>query len=74
MVFINVNYPINVVGFFNLFAVSSFSFIPDPFQLFFPSLYDKMQTGLSAPQKILDNDMDGRFLNNNGVMAAIWGI
>eukprot|EP00331_Platyophrya_macrostoma_P034254 CAMPEP_0176460976 /NCGR_PEP_ID=MMETSP0127-20121128/34352_1 /TAXON_ID=938130 /ORGANISM="Platyophrya macrostoma, Strain WH" /LENGTH=587 /DNA_ID=CAMNT_0017852525 /DNA_START=735 /DNA_END=2498 /DNA_ORIENTATION=+ len=74
LVFINVNYPQNVVWFFNLFSVASFTFIPDPIRFLFPGLADQMEVRLNAPQKFLDNGMDGRFLNNSGIMVATWAL
>ena len=74
LLYMNVNYPENVNAFFELFSISSFSFIPNPIEVLLPKLYEEMQVPLTSPPKFLDNDMDARFLGNCGLMLAGWGI
>ena len=73
LLFLNVNYPYNVVVFFKLFSVSSFEgMVPNPIEYLFPAIYEQMQAGLPSPPKFTDNDMDGLFLNNAGSTLAAW--
>ena len=73
LIFLNVNYPYNVVVFFKLFSVSSFEgMVPNPIEYLFPTIYEQMQEGLPSPLKFSDNDMDGLFLNNAGSTLAAW--
>ena len=72
LLFINVNYPENVMNFFQIFNMGSFAFLPDPIALLFPNLAEAMEEPLPAPPKFLDNDMDGRFLNNTGESLGMW--
>lgn len=74
LLYLNVNYPENVNTFFELFSISSLSFIPDPIEVLVPKLYEEMQVPLTSPPKFLDNDTDARFLNNCGLMLTGWGI
>ena len=73
LLFLNVNYPYNVIAFFKLFSVGSVNaMIPNPIQYVFPTLYEEMQAGLPSPPKFSDNDMDALYLNNAGSTLAGW--
>ena len=72
--YMNVNYPENVNAFFELFSISSFSFIPNPIEVLAPEIYEEMQVPLTSPPKFLDNELDARFLNSCGLMLTGWGI
>jgi len=69
MIFINVEYPANVIPFFKLFSMGSLNFLPNPTAWFFPDIEDE---SLDAPQKFLDNDVDGLFLQTGGEMLLTW--
>ena len=73
LLYLNVNYPYNVVAFFQLFSVSSINaIIPNPIQYVFPDIYEKMQVGLPSPPKFMDNEMDALYMNNAGATLAAW--
>ena len=73
LLYLNVNYPYNVVAFFKLFSVSSLeALLPNPIQYIFPELYERMQVGLSSPPKFMDNGMDALYMNNAGSTLAGW--
>ena len=73
LLYLNVNYPYNVVAFFQLFSVSSINaIIPNPIQYVFPDIYERMQVGLSSPPKFMDNGMDALYMNNAGATIAAW--
>ena len=73
LLYLNVNYPYNVVAFFKIFSVANVnSIIPNPIQYVDPSLYQIMQTGLSSPPKFYDNSTDALYLNNAGTTIAMW--
>ena len=73
LLYLNVNYPFNVIAFFKIFSVASInSMVPNPIQYVAPDFYEEMQTGLSSPPKFSENDMDGLFLNNAGSTVAGW--
>jgi len=69
MAFINVQYPANVNSFFALFTEGNLSFIPNPMSWFFPNIDDE---SLDAPQKFLDYDVNGLFLQASGNMLLTW--
>ena len=73
LLYLNVNYPYNVVAFFQLFSISSIEgLLPNPVEYVAPALYEDMQVGLPSPPKFADNEMDGLFLNNAGATLAGW--
>jgi len=69
LVFINVEYPANVVPFLQLFTMGNLDFIPNPIGWFFPEI--EYET-LDAPQKFLDNEVDGLFFQTAGNMLLAW--
>ena len=69
MIFINVQYPINVQAFFGLFSLGNLPFIPNPIEWFFPEIEG---VDLQAPEKFLENDVDGLFLQTAGNMLLTW--
>ena len=69
MIFINVQYPVNVQAFFSLFTLGNLSFVPNPIEWFFPDIGD---IDLQAPEKFLENDVDGLFLQTAGNMLLTW--
>lgn len=69
MIFINVQYPVNVQAFFGLFSLGNLPFIPNPIEWFFPEI-DSVD--LQAPSKFLENDVDGLFLQTAGNMLLTW--
>jgi len=69
MVFINVQYPINLQAFFGLFTLGNLSFIPNPIGWFFPHIEDE---SLDAPEKFIENEVDGLFLQTAGNMLLTW--
>ena len=73
LLFLNVNYPYNVVAFFKLFSVGSVNaMIPNPIELVAPAIFDEMQVGSPSPPKISGNDTDTLYLNNAGSILAGW--
>jgi len=70
LIFINVQYPINVQAFFGLFNLGNLPFIPNPIEWFFPEIEDV--DDLQAPEKFLENDVDGLFLQTAGNLLLTW--
>jgi len=71
LIFINVNYPINVHIFLEIFQIGGLSFIPNPMEWIFPEIGE---TTLPSPTKFETYDVDGLFLNNAGNMLLVWVI
>jgi len=69
LVFINVEYPVNVQPFFQLFTMGNLSFIPNPIGWIFPDIDDE---SLDAPKKFLENDVNGLFFQTAGNMLLAW--
>jgi len=69
LIFINVEYPANVVPFFKLFAMGNLSFLPNPTAWIFPNIDNE---SLDAPAKFMDNDLNGLFLQTGGEMLLTW--
>ncbi len=69
LIFINVNYPINVHIFLEVFQIGGLSFIPNPMEWIFPEIGE---TTLPSPTKFEIYDVDGLFLNNAGNMLLVW--
>ena len=73
LLFLNVNYPYNVVTFFKLFSTSSLNgIVPNPMEYLFPSIWEEMEAGLPSPPKFADNEMDALYLNNAGQTIVGW--
>ena len=73
LLFLNVNYPYNVVTFFKLFSTSSLNgIVPNPMEYLFPSIWEEMEAGLPSPPKFADNEMDALYLNNAGQTVVAW--
>lgn len=69
---INVQYPENVVQFFNLFKACTLNFLPNPFGALLGG-YDVLEEqSLQGPGVLPENDIDGLFLINNGGMFLGW--
>jgi len=69
MIFINVQYPVNLQAFFGLFTLGNLSFIPNPIGWFFPNIENE---SLDAPYKFVENEVDGLFLQTAGNMLLMW--
>ena len=71
LIFINVEYPENVQEFFAIFSMSTFNFLPDPFEWIVPNIENM---SLPAPTKFIENNVNGLFLGSTGEDLLIWGI
>jgi len=69
LAFINVEYPANVEPFLKLFTMGNLIFIPNPIGWFFSNIDNE---SLDAPQRFLDNDVDGLFFQTAGNMLLLW--
>jgi len=69
LIFINVEYPINVEMILATFSIGRLPFIPDISSI----IVGGIKESLPSPYKFQDNELDGMFLKNAGSMLTLWG-
>jgi len=68
LVFINIDYPLNVAMILGTFSVGRLPFIPQ-----LPSFtIGEITESLPSPYKFEENELDGMFLKNSGSMLTVW--